>query len=117
DFRRHVTVIDKMLRLVPAGVHEPKLTQEQVSERVKRLRLDWLRGTLRDNVTRFVPRAAARRDVFIRVAEPVAIGVQASHDEALATMRERMLAALASARKDALERLGPPVLYANPFHD
>lgn len=117
DFRRHVTVVDKMLRLVPAGVHEPRLTQEQVSERVKRLRLDWLRGTLRDNVTRFVPRAAARRDVFIRVAEPVAIGAQASHDEALATMRERMLVALAAARKDALERLGPPVLYANPFHD
>jgi len=64
-----------------------------------------------------VPRAAARRDVFIRVGESVVVEPPCSHDQALATLRERMGAARASARKDALERLGPPVLYANPFHD
>jgi len=117
DFRRQVSVVERMLRLVPAGVHEPTLTQEQVSERVKRLRLDWLRGTWRDSITRFVPRAAARRDVFVRVGEPVVADAQVGHDGVLAKLRERLLDALARARQDGLARLGPPVLYANPFHD
>lgn len=115
EFLAQIRVLDKMLRLVPAGVGEPTVTQEQVSERVKRLRLDWLRGTLRDDVTRFVPHAAARRDVFIRIGEPLAVGPDVAHDQALAAMRERMRVALARAREDGLERLGPPVVYANPF--
>lgn len=120
DFRRQIGVLDKMLRLVPAGVGEPTVTQEQVGERVKRLRLDWLRGTRRDELTRFVPRAAARRDVFIRVGEPLRVAPPAHSDppapaRTLAELRERMLAALSRARQDGLDRLGPPVVYANPF--
>lgn len=115
EFRRQIVVLDKMLRLVPAAVGEPTMTQEQVSERIKRLRLDWLRGTARDSVTRFVPRAAALRDVFVRVCEPLVVGPQSDHDQLLATQRERMLTALALARKDGLDALGPPVRYANPF--
>jgi Acyltransferase len=115
EFRRQIVVLDKMLRLVPAAVGEPTVTQEQVSERIKRLRLDWLRGTTRDSVTRFVPRAAARRDVFVRVCEPLVVGAQSDHDQLLATLRERMLTALALARQDGLDALGPTVRYANPF--
>lgn len=104
-----------MLRLVPAAVGEPTVTQEQVSERIKRLRLDWLRGTTRDSVTRFVPRAAALRDVFVRVCDPLVVAVQCDHEQLLATLRERMLTALALARQDGLDALGPTVRYANPF--
>ncbi|MEO7084674.1 MAG: hypothetical protein ABI442_11265 [Gemmatimonadaceae bacterium] len=115
DFKRQIAVLDKMLRLVPAGVHEPTLTQEQVGERVKRLRLDWLRGSVRDTVTRFIPRAAARRDVFIRVAEPIGVDPMSNHEGILIAVRDRIGAVLAVARQDGLDRLGPPVRYANPF--
>jgi hypothetical protein len=115
DFKRQIDVLDKMLHLVPAGVREPTLTQEQVGERVKRLRLDWLRGSVRDNVTRFVPRAAARRDVFIRVGDPITIEPNADHEQILIKLTERIRSALARARQDGLDRLGPPVRYANPF--
>ena len=115
EFRRQIVVLDKMLRLVPAAVGEPTVTQEQVSERIKRLRLDWLRGTTRDSVSRFVPRAAALRDVFVRVCEPLVVGPTQEHDALLAELRERMLTSLALARQDGLDALGPPVRYANPF--
>jgi Acyltransferase len=115
EFRRQIGVLDKMLRLVPAAVNEPTVTQEQVGERIKRLRLDWLRGPLRDNVTRFVPRAAARRDVFVRVCKPLAVQPAADHEPLLVTLRERMAAALLAARRDGLDAFGPPVRYANPF--
>ncbi len=115
EFRRQIGVLDRMLRLVPASVHEPTITQEQVSERLKRLRLDWLRGTLRDNITRFVPRAAAQRDVFVRVCEPLDVTPGADHSALLIALRDRMLAALALARQDGLDAFGPPVRYANPF--
>jgi hypothetical protein len=115
EFRQLIVVLDKMLRLVPAAVGEPTVTQEQVSERIKRLRLDWLRGTARDSVTRFVPRASALRDVFVRVCDPLVVGAHADHEQLLAALRERMLTALALARQDGLDALGPPVRYANPF--
>lgn len=114
-FRRQVGVLDRMLRLVPAAVEHPTITQEQVAERIKRLRLDWLRGTTRDSVTRFVPRAAARRDVFVRVCEPVVVEPDADHALVLAAMRQRMRAALALAQEDGLQAFGPPVRYPNPF--
>ena len=115
EFRRQIGVLDRMLRLVPAAVNEPTVTQEQVSERLKRLRLDWLRGTMRDDVTRFVPRAAAQRDVFVRVCDPLEVTPGADHATLLVTLRERMLAALRRARQDGLDAFGPPVRYANPF--
>lgn len=115
EFRRQMTVLDRMLRLVPAAIHEPTVTQEQVAERIKRLRLDWLRGTWRDNVTRFVPRAAAQRDVFLRVADPLVVQPGCDHTALLAGLRERLLTALARARQDGLDAFGPPVKYANPF--
>ncbi len=115
EFRRQIGVLDKILRLVPAAVGQPTVTQEQVGERLKRLRLDWLRGTTRDSMTRFVPRAAALREVFVRVCEPLEVGPRADHAQVLATLRERMLGALALARQDGLDALGPPVRYANPF--
>ena len=115
EFRRQVGVIDRMLRLVPAGIHEPTLTQEQVGERIKRLRLDWLRGTLRDDVTRFVPRAAAPRDLFLRVGRLVAVGGPVEHAPTLAALSSGMRDALAAARQDGLDRLGAPITYSNPF--
>jgi len=115
EFRRQIGVLDRMLRLVPAAVNDPTVTQEQVSERLKRLRLDWLRGTMRDNVTRFVPRAAAQRDAFVRVCEPLEVTPGADHATLLGTLRERMLAALQLARQDGLDAFGPPVRYENPF--
>lgn len=115
EFRRQIAVLDRMLRLVRASVREPTVTQEQVGERLKRLRLDWLRGTVRDNVTRFVPRAAAQRDVFIRVCEPLEVSPGADHGVVLTELRERIGAALRRARQDGLDAFGPPVRYANPF--
>ncbi|MBK7645355.1 MAG: hypothetical protein IPJ19_20345 [Planctomycetes bacterium] len=115
QFRRPIQVIDRFLRLVPAAVDQPTMTQEQVHERIKRLRVDWLRGALRDSLARSVPRAVAPRDVFLRVAEPVTVAGPSDHSSVLASLRSQMLAALARARQDGLDALGPTVRYANPF--
>lgn len=115
EFKKPIAALDRMLRLVPSGLVEPTVTQEQVGERIKRLRLDWLRGTTRDAITRFVPRAAATRDVFIRVSDAVVVTAPSDHGATLALLRERMEGARACAQQDGLDRLGPPVRYANPF--
>jgi hypothetical protein len=115
EFRRQIDALDKMLHLLPSAAGEPTITQEQVAERIKRLRMDWLRGTRRDTVTRFVPRAVAPRDLFVRVCEPLVVEPGADHGPLLATLRERMAASLLLARRDGIDTLGPPVWYANPF--
>jgi hypothetical protein len=108
-----------MLRLLPARGDKSHLTQEQVAERVKRLRSDWLHSTLRDQVARFFPRAAAPREVFMTVGEPVdvvACGASSAQiDVHLQSLTERMRSGIESARQAALNRLGAPVRYLNPF--
>src|SRR6185503_1657641 len=74
DLRHQIGTLERMLRLLPARGDKSHLTQEQVAERVKRLRSDWLQASIRDQAARFVPRAAAAREVFMSVAEPVQIG-------------------------------------------
>jgi len=116
ELRQQIGTLERMLRLLPARGDKSHLTQEQVAERVKRLRSDWLTDTLRDQVARFVPRAAAAREVFMSVGEPVAIlpGSDDS-DRHLAVLSERMRSAIETARQAGLDRLGPPVRYFNPF--
>ncbi len=116
DFKRQVSIIDRMLRLVPAGVHQPTLTQEQIGERIKRLRLDWLRGTLRDDVTRFVPYAAAPRAFFLRVEEPVPVTARDDQDALTRELALRIRRALMQAQQDGIRERGEPRRYDNPFH-
>lgn len=116
EFKRQVGIMDRMVRLVPAAADQPRLTQEQVGERLKRLRLDWLRGTLRDDVTRFVPRAVASRELFVRVGAPVPVVAGADPGAALAALDAGIHAALERARADGIARRGAPITYANPFH-
>jgi hypothetical protein len=119
EFRHQTGILDRMLRLLPAHGSNTHLTQEQVGERVKRLRSDWLRGSLRDQISRFLPRAVVRREVFVRVGAPVEIaatgGDAAAIDAHLATLSTRLREAVEAARQDGLKRLGPPVRYLNPF--
>jgi hypothetical protein len=113
-----IATLERMLRLLPARGDKSHLTQEQVAERVKRLRSDWLQDTLRDQVARFLPRAAAAREVFMSVGEPVEIGPAsdtADIEGHLTLLTERMRIAIESARQAGLNRLGPPVRYWNPF--
>jgi hypothetical protein len=116
---QQIVTLERMLRLLPARGDKSHLTQEQVGERVKRLRSDWLHGSLRDQVARFVPRAAAAREVFISVGEPVEIAATsegaAGVDGHLAVLTGRMRLAIETARQAGLNRLGAPVRYLNPF--
>jgi hypothetical protein len=119
DFRHQIGTLERLMRLVPARAEKTHLTQEQVSERIKRLRADWLHGTLRDKASRFIPRAVARREVFMRVGKPVevAAGEQgaAGAEPLLAALSQNMLEVMEVARQDGIARLGPPVRYLNPF--
>jgi hypothetical protein len=118
ELRHQVGTLERMLRLLPARGDKTHLTQEQVAERVKRLRSDWLHASIRDQAARFVPRAAATREVFINVAEPVQIepGEDAAQvDQHLAVLSQRMREAIEIARQAGLTRLGAPVRYLNPF--
>lgn len=119
ELRHQVHTLERMLRLLPARGDKSHLTQEQVAERVKQLRSDWLHSTLRDQLARFVPRAAAAREVFMSVGEPMEIAPSgdgsAQIDAYLQTLSERMRAAIESARQAGLNRLGAPVRYLNPF--
>jgi len=116
DLRHQIGTLERMLRLLPARGDKSHLTQEQVAERVKRLRSDWLNDTLRDQISRFVPRAAAAREVFMSVGEPVEVPLGGDDvDRPLGVLSERMRSAVESARQAGLDRLGPPVRYLNPF--
>jgi len=59
-----VGTLERMLRLLPARGDKSHLTQEQVAERVKRLRSDWLQDLLRDQASRFIPRARQRGEKY-----------------------------------------------------
>jgi hypothetical protein len=119
ELRHQVQTLERMLRLLPARGDKSHLTQEQVAERVKRLRSDWLQNTLRDQVARFFPRAAAPREVFMTVGDPVAVAAtddsSAQIDIHLQSLGERMRSGIESARQAAWNRTGAPVRYLNPF--
>ena len=57
--------------MYPADV----VTQEQVAERIQRLRLDWLNKRFRDRFHAFVPRPVGPRRAHIRVVDPIRIDV------------------------------------------
>jgi 1-acyl-sn-glycerol-3-phosphate acyltransferase len=119
NFRHQIGTLERLMRLVPARAEKTHLTQEQVSERIKRLRADWLHGTIRDKASRFIPRAVARREVFMRVGKPVevAAGEQGASgtEPMLAALSQTMRESMEVARQDGIARLGPPVRYLNPF--
>lgn len=117
ELLHQVGTLERMLRLLPARGDKTHLTQEQVGERVKRLRADWLTRGLRDQLSRFVPRAAASREVFMSVGEPVVVqaGRPEAMDGSLGVLTERLRNAIETARQAGLERLGAPVRYLNPF--
>ncbi len=118
-FRQQIATLDRVMRLVPARAENTHLTQEQVAERVKRLRSDWLHGSLRDKASRFIPRAVAGREIFMRVGRPVEVSggdAPASQANPMLEVLDRHLRdALEAARLDGLAQLGPPVKYLNPF--
>lgn len=114
--QRHLLLLERMYRLLPAGIGNARWTQEQVAERVKRLRLDWLSGAPRDDVSRFIPHAVAPREVFVSAGEAVAVGPASGGDvSVLAELRARMVDALERARRNADARLGGSIAYANPL--
>jgi hypothetical protein len=117
DLIHQVGTLERMLRLLPARGDKTHLTQEQVGERVKRLRADWLTKGVRDQLSRFVPRAAATREVFMSVGEPVTVraGRPEEMDALLGALTDRLRSATETARQAGLERLGAPVRYLNPF--
>lgn len=63
----------ELLGLQPWMYPGDVMTQEQVAERIQRLRLDWLKQRFRDKVHAFVPRPVGPRRAHIRVVDPIRI--------------------------------------------
>lgn len=111
---------ERLLHLTPEMYRAARMTQEQIAENCKRLRADYCTGTLRDTISRFVPRPVGPRVAYMRVPEHIDVRRawrEASTDESkrsaiLDALRQRMQTAL-----DTINREHPPTAatVANPF--
>jgi hypothetical protein len=113
----------RLLRLTPGLYRDPVWTQEQVAENIKRLRLDYCFGGLRDGWHRLVPMPAGPRVAHIRAAEPLDVGAccngadpadPAQHANLLDRLRRIMQATLDALYRELVPlQEGPPL--RNPF--
>ncbi len=99
-----------------AAYGTPMLTQEQLSESLKRIRDRLLRHGWKNTLANMLPRPLGPRVVHVAVPEPIAVSSadSAREPELLATARTRMQAAL----DDINARIAPDVqrfAHRNPF--
>jgi len=75
--RQIAKVLRELMGLQPWMYPGDVMTQEQVAERIQRLRLDWLKKRLRDKVHAFVPRPVGPHRAHIRVLDPIRVDANA----------------------------------------
>jgi len=108
--------MQRILRVVPHAFANPRITQEEIAEHVKRLRNDYCKGSLRDTVNRFIPQPAGPRRAHIRVPEPLALHrIDGSVDGALDELRRRMQRTVDDI-VTGLKAGGGFIFYPNPFY-
>ena len=109
--------LQRLLRTPKAAYSAVRWSQENIAECIKRLRNDYLKQGLHNQLHQFVPRPVAGRIATIHATEPVDVGVlrradpDIHADAIMNIVRERMQAAL-----DGLNaQLPAKQTYANPF--
>ncbi|MER8909773.1 hypothetical protein NKH99_19210 [Mesorhizobium sp. M0854] len=108
--------IQRLQRVGPWASANPRITQEEIAEHLKRIRNDYCKGTLRDTINRFVPQPAGPRRAYVRVPEPLGLhAYQGSVEEALAELHDRMQETVTKTMTQ-LEAGGGFIFYANPFY-
>ncbi|RWI29349.1 hypothetical protein [Mesorhizobium sp.] len=113
------SLADTIQRLQHVGAWasaNPRITQEEIAEHLKRIRNDYCKGTLRDTVNCFVPQPAGPRCAHIRVPEPLGLHAYPdSIDDALSELHSRMQAAVTTTVAE-LEAAGSFIFYPNSFY-
>jgi len=110
---------DTIHRLQRVGIWasaNPRITQEEIAEHLKRIRNDYCKGSLYDTINRFVPQPAGPRCAHIRVPEPLGLhAFRGSVDEACIELRRRMQETVIRTVAE-LEAGGGFIFYPNPFY-
>ncbi|AZN99771.1 hypothetical protein EJ066_23050 [Mesorhizobium sp. M9A.F.Ca.ET.002.03.1.2] len=108
--------IQRLQRVGPWASANPRITQEEIAEHLKRIRNDYCKGKLRDTINRFVPQPAGPRRAHIRVPEPLGLHTcRGSIEDALAQLRHRMQDTITAIVAD-VEAGGGFIFYPNPFY-
>ncbi|GLS38002.1 hypothetical protein GCM10010869_35960 [Mesorhizobium tianshanense] len=109
-------MIQRLQRVGPWASANPRITQEEIAEHLKRIRNDYCKGTLRDTINRFVPQPAGQRRAHIRVPEPLGLhAYRGSIEDALAKLHRRMQDTITAIVAD-VEAGGGFIFYPNPFY-
>ncbi|MER8462770.1 hypothetical protein [Mesorhizobium sp. M1396] len=118
--QKHVRALaDTIQRLQRVGSWasaNPRITQEEIAEHLKRIRNDYCRGGLRDTINRFIPQPAGPRCAHIRVPEALGLHEYAgSIDDAVAELHRRMQQTTTGTVAE-VEAQGSFIFYPNPFY-
>lgn len=124
EMRRVLADMRRILRFRPSLYPHPRWTQEHMAECIKRIRSDYLNGTVRDTVNRYLPRPAGSRVAHIRVPEPIDVTRLMDGRDALTPKETADVVAEVRQRMQAcLDRLNREIdvgsglrREANPFH-
>ncbi|MFD2053113.1 hypothetical protein ACFSQT_08300 [Mesorhizobium calcicola] len=108
--------IQRLQRVGPWASANPRITQEEIAEHLKRVRNDYCRSRLRDTMNRFIPQPAGPRCAHIRVPDPLGLHEHAaSVDDAVAELHRRMQDTVTSTVAE-LAASGRFIFYPNPFY-
>ena len=109
-------VIQRLQRVGPWASANPRITQEEIAEHLKRIRNDYCRSGLHDTMNRFIPQPAGPRCAHIRVPDPLGLHEHAgSVDVAVAELHRRMQDTVTGTVAE-LAANGGFIFYPNPFY-
>ncbi|WP_208350659.1 hypothetical protein [Pseudaestuariivita rosea] len=105
----------EILGLQPWMYPDSVMTQEQVAERIQKLRLDWLKRRFRDKVHAFIPQPVGPRCAHIRLVDPLQIDANAGSPE-MGDLRNIMQSRLDDLNNE-LTPLQAGAVRPNPFRE
>ena len=73
QIKQAVMVYKRWLRLKNCSFEPLQISQEEIAEHLKRIRVDFCSGSLRDKLNKYLPQAVGQRTAHIRTVEPIAI--------------------------------------------
>ncbi|RWC64321.1 hypothetical protein [Mesorhizobium sp.] len=116
QIRKLADTIQRLQRVGSWASANPRITQEEIAEHLKRIRNDYCRGGLRDTMNRFIPQPAGPRCAHIRVPEPLGLHEHTgSIDDAVAELHRRMQETVTRTVAE-IEAGGGFIFYPNPFY-
>lgn len=108
--------VQRLQRVGPWASANPRITQEEIAEHLKRIRNDYCRGGLRDTINRFIPQPAGPRCGHIRVPDPLGLHeYKGSIDDAVAELHRRMQETVTRTMAEVEAGRGF-IFYPNPFY-